>query len=110
MAAPRSLPAAILRSSRSPYPWFFPGSAAAQTPLQFFDAETGVGEDTNFAREAHCLLRDLFSAQLCMFQQRARRSERKWPTRSYRANSVVRLDHVAITRKEERRLRIGHQQ
>src|SRR5229473_8233280 len=69
--------------------------------LELFNSKIRVGENANFAGDAHGLHLQIFRCEFRMLQQRARRSQSIRATRSDCHKSVVRLDHVTIAGKNE---------
>src|SRR5271168_796454 len=99
--------------SKGGHPERSEGSAFLARPrrrLKFFHREIGVRIDANLAGDAHRFHSHVFERELRVFRQRPRRRKRVRPTRTDGHDAIIRLDHVAIARKNKCALRIRHNQ
>ena len=69
-----------------------------------------VGVDAKFARDFERLLHDLLRGQIRVDQQRLGSRVCIRPTRSDRHDALLRLQHIAIARDDERGFQVGHGQ
>ena len=79
----------------------------SSAPLELFNREVGISIDANFAGDSHGFHREVLSLEAWRaWRARARRLARRCRRSRWR-DAVVRLDHVAITRKHECAFEIG---
>src|SRR5579859_3213174 len=69
--------------------------------LQLFDSKVGVGENANLAGDAHRFHGQIFRSKLRMLDQGARRGQRKAAAGTDGAQTIIRLDDVAVAGKEK---------
>src|SRR5471032_3094048 len=78
--------------------------------LDRLDDAIVVRVNAHVARDCQCLFDDIARREFGVFGERLRRSLRIRTARTDRANAVFRIEHVAVTRNDERSLRVGGNQ